>query len=74
KGYTDIRLHDDEALKAAVATVGPISIGVHSGNKHVQLYDGGIFTGDPCPRDEVDHGILLIGYGTDEDVEDYWLS
>nr|XP_014282110.2 cathepsin L1-like [Halyomorpha halys] len=72
KAYTDIKSKDDEALRAAVATVGPVSIAVSAGNQHFMFYGGGVFNGDTCNPEKLDHGILLVGYGSD-DGEDYWL-
>ncbi|KAE8573682.1 Cat31 [Halyomorpha halys] len=67
KAYTDIKFKDDEALRAAVATVGPISVAVSSGNTHFLYYKG-----DTCNPGFLDHGVLLVGYGSDNG-EDYWL-
>ncbi|CAH1391942.1 unnamed protein product [Nezara viridula] len=72
RAYTDIKAYDDNALKAAVATVGPISIAVSAGNQHFMFYKGGVYNGDTCIPYYLDHGILLVGYGS-EDGEDYWL-
>lgn len=72
KAYTDIKRYDDEGLKAAVATVGPISIAVSAGNTHFLQYGGGVFNGDTCNPGSLDHGILLVGYGS-ENGQDYWL-
>ncbi|CAH1391948.1 unnamed protein product [Nezara viridula] len=71
KAYTDIEELDDDALKAAVATVGPISIAVTADNRGFKFYGSGVFDGETCGN-KLDHGILLVGYGS-EDGEDYWL-
>ncbi|CAH1391945.1 unnamed protein product [Nezara viridula] len=71
KAYTDIQSLDDDALKAAVATVGPVSIAVSAGNMGFMFYEGGVFDGESCSGG-LDHGILLVGYGS-ENGEDYWL-
>ncbi|XP_014282137.1 cathepsin L [Halyomorpha halys] len=72
KAYTDIKSKDDEALRAAVATVGPVSIAVSANNRHFLQYAGGVFNGDTCQPSALDHGILLVGYGSG-DGDDYWL-
>ncbi|CAH1391941.1 unnamed protein product [Nezara viridula] len=71
KAYTNIRYRDDDALKAAVATVGPISVGVSANHDHFRFYKGGVFNGDTC-KYMIDHAILLVGYGS-ENGEEYWL-
>ena len=40
-GYTKIPSGDEQALKAAVATVGPISIAIDASN--LQFYGGGMY-------------------------------
>jgi cathepsin L len=36
-------------------------------------YSGGVFDGCNQESPELDHGVLLVGYGTDADLGDYWL-
>ena len=33
----------------------------------------GVFKDSECSPDNLNHGILLVGYGTTEEGEDYWL-
>merc|ERR1711908_76578 len=47
----------------------PVSVAVRSHDRYFQHYAAGILTG-PCD-DKVDHGLLAIGYGS-EDGLDYW--
>ncbi|CAN0482872.1 unnamed protein product, partial [Discosporangium mesarthrocarpum] len=60
---------DDEALMEAVARQ-PISVGIEANKLAFQLYQGGVFTA-ACGSN-LDHGVLLVGYGTSEDGVDYW--
>nr|CDJ26735.1 cathepsin L-like cysteine peptidase 6 protein [Tityus serrulatus] len=71
-GYVDIPSGDEDALKQAVATVGPVSVAIDASNFSFQLYDGGIYDEPYCSSSLLDHGVLAIGYGT-EDGQDYWL-
>lgn len=59
----------EDALKEAVATVGPISVGIDADS--IFFYSSGIFY-DPNCGDWTDHAVLAVGYGT-EAGEDYWL-
>ncbi|XP_057652600.1 cathepsin L-like [Diorhabda carinulata] len=68
KGFKDVAPTED-ALKLAVGSIGPISIGVNA--DPLQLYGSGIID-DPTCDDQIDHGVLAIGYGTENGV-DYWL-
>ena len=40
-GYVDIKPGDEEDLKAAVATAGPVAVAMDAGNISFQLYSSG---------------------------------
>jgi hypothetical protein len=50
----------EEALTAAIATQ-PVSVAVTAGGVNWQFYSSGVM--DESCEDEVDHGILAVGYG-----------
>jgi len=64
--FTDIPEGDTNALKVACGTQGPISIAVDATFLGWQLYNGGILKN--CAK-KLDHGVLLVGYNTDQA---YW--
>jgi len=68
KGYSYVK-DNEEALKKKLAAIGPIAAAIDS--KGLQDYTGGIYS---CKEfNAVDHAILVVGYGTTEDGQDYWL-
>nr|ADC52431.1 cathepsin L2 cysteine protease [Pinctada fucata] len=71
-GFVDIKTKDEEALKQAVATVGPISVAIDASHMSFQLYRTGVYHDWFCSQTKLDHGVLAVGYGT-EDSKDYWL-
>merc|ERR1712156_441000 len=70
KGFVDITEGDEDALKAAVATIGPVSVGIHASDSW-QHYHEGVFDEEDC-NGILNHGVLVVGYGTNEEG-DYWL-
>jgi C1A family cysteine protease len=65
--YTDVKKNDETGLMSAI-NIEPISVAVDA--QSWQTYRKGVMTG-LCGK-QLDHGVLLIGYGTDGS-NDYWL-
>jgi C1A family cysteine protease len=70
-GFSDVPAGDEDALKSAVATQ-PVSIAIEADKSAFQLYKSGVLDSDACGK-KLDHGVLLVGYGTDSGLgKDYW--
>ena len=67
--YVDVTPNNTEALMAAVAQQ-PVSVAVEADGLDWQFYMGGVVT-DSCGLN-LDHGVLVVGYGTDVSQGDYW--
>ncbi|XP_046422668.1 cathepsin L [Neodiprion fabricii] len=72
-GYVDIPQGDEEKLQAAIATIGPVSVAIDASHESFQLYSEGVYYEAGCSETNLDHGVLAVGYGTDENGMDYWL-
>jgi cathepsin L len=70
-GFMDIPHNDEDKLKEAVATIGPISVAIDANHLSFQLYKSGVYD-EPACTDNLDHGVLAVGYGT-MNGKDYWL-
>ncbi len=71
-GFTDLPSGDENALKAALATIGPVSVAIDASQASFLFYSKGIYDDPDCNPENLDHGVLAVGYGT-EDGQDYWL-
>jgi len=69
--YDEKNPNNETALFAAIQ-LGPVSIAIEADKPIFQLYNGGVITGTQCGTD-LDHGVLIVGYGTDAKAGDYWI-
>ena len=73
-GYTDVESGSETDLQSAVATVGPVSVAIDANHQSFQSYKSGVYDEPECSSIQLDHGVLVVGYGTDSDSgKDYWL-
>jgi cathepsin L len=74
KGFVDIPTGDEDALKKAIATIGPVSVAIDASHESFQFYSDGVYFEPQCDSQQLDHGVLAVGYGTDEATgQDYWI-
>uniref|UniRef100_A0A914W8H3 Cathepsin L-like n=1 Tax=Plectus sambesii TaxID=2011161 RepID=A0A914W8H3_9BILA len=71
-GFVDVDEGSEEKLKLALATVGPVSVAIDAGHPSFQLYKEGVYYEPECSPEQLDHGVLVVGYGTDNG-KDYWI-
>ncbi|XP_035530682.1 cathepsin L.1 [Morone saxatilis] len=71
-GYVDVKQGDEDALQEAVATIGPVSVAIDASHASFQLYESGVYDEPECSSTELDHGVLAVGYGSDNG-RDFWL-
>jgi cathepsin L len=69
--YTKLPENEYDPLLNAVATVGPIAISVDAAAWG--RYSSGVFDGCNQKNPDIDHAVVLVGYGTDDKLGDYWL-
>ena len=72
EGFVKLPQNDASAVMAALATVGPLAVNVDASDW--ADYESGVFSGCSYDDMDIDHVVVLVGYGTDEESgEDYWL-
>ena len=64
-------------LKELVAVYGPVAVSIYATVNFFE-YHGGVFEDDICDREyeiehSLNHALLLVGYGTDPKLGDYWI-
>jgi len=69
--YTKLPENQYDPLLSAVATVGPIAVSVDAASWG--RYSSGVFDGCNKANPDIDHAVVLVGYGTDPQLGDYWL-
>lgn len=70
--YSDIIPNQEKMLMRAVQHQ-PVSVAIQANKRSFQMYQRGIYS-DPDCGFELDHGVLLIGYGYDKTYDmDYWI-
>lgn len=70
-GCVDVPSGDQVALKEAVAQQ-PVSVAIDAASPVFQFYKSGVITSDAC-GEELNHGVLAVGYGVTPEGQDYWL-
>jgi hypothetical protein len=77
-GYGNTARGDEEAMKQALSTYGPLAAAVHT-TSDLQFYGTSkspratnIIDIPSCSK-QVDHAIVIVGYGT-ENGKDYWCT
>ena len=70
--YKDVK-GGELGLQKAVADIGPISVAIDASSAQFQFYKKGVYYDSSCSSSMLDHGVLVVGYGTTPNGTDYWI-
>lgn len=57
----------------AVATIGPVAVAVDASSDDFHAYQRGVYYDSDCSSSYLTHGMLVVGYDTDQKGGDYWI-
>ncbi|XP_070503142.1 procathepsin L-like [Chironomus tepperi] len=72
-GYIELKKLSEDELQRAVSTIGPISVAIDARWQSLQFYETGVYFEPNCDSHELNHAVLVVGYGTDANFGDYWI-
>eukprot|EP00768_Dysnectes_brevis_P007707 gnl/Dysnectes_brevis/660_a728_6160.p1 GENE.gnl/Dysnectes_brevis/660_a728_6160~~gnl/Dysnectes_brevis/660_a728_6160.p1 ORF type:complete len:314 (-),score=121.77 gnl/Dysnectes_brevis/660_a728_6160:57-998(-) len=67
--HTDLPEGDEDSMANALYANGPVSIALNA--TPLQFYSSGIMNPSWCSPRRIDHGVLLVGYGSENNTP-YW--
>jgi cathepsin L len=68
--YVNVEANSEDSLMKAI-NLGPVSVAIQASSMAFQFYSGGVLSDKSCGTN-LDHGVTLVGYGTENNV-DYWI-
>jgi len=69
--YQNIPSGDEDSL-ASAGQSGPVSVAIDASQKSFQLYTSGVYYEEKCSSQNLDHGVLMVGSGSDSG-QLYWI-
>lgn len=71
-GFVKVKKYSERELYKAVGLVGPVAVSIDTTDPALMFYKGGVYGHSFCITAKIDHGVTVVGYGT-ENKQDYWL-
>ena len=66
KGFNLIEKNNEEALTQAVYLKGTVTVGIDASLQSYQFYKSGVYNDPACTSVNLNHGVLIVGYGKDK--------
>ncbi|KAM4690738.1 cathepsin K-like [Rhinophrynus dorsalis] len=72
RGYKEIPVGSEKALKRAVAHVGPVSVSIDASLPSFHFYSKGVYYDPSCNPEGINHAVLAVGYGNEKGIK-HWI-
>jgi len=72
KSFVNVATGNENDLQVKAA-VGPVSVAIDASQNSFQLYESGIYYSSACSSTQLDHGVLVVGWGANSTGSDYWI-
>ena len=63
QGFTMCPEGDEKCLTHTLKHVGPVSVAIDASNPSFQFYKSGVYYEPNCSPQNLDHGVLAVGFG-----------
>jgi len=73
KSFSNIASGSESGLEQAGAS-GPVSVAIDASHSSFQFYSSGVYYEPACSPTQLDHGVLMVGWGTTQGTyPQYWI-
>ncbi|XP_068109356.1 cathepsin K-like [Hyperolius riggenbachi] len=72
KSFKEVPEGNEKALKKAVCSVGPVSVGIDASLSTFHFYSTGVYYDPECSPEEINHAVLAVGYGAQKKSK-HWI-
>ncbi|TWW79769.1 cathepsin K [Takifugu flavidus] len=72
-GYEEVPQGNEKQLAYALFKHGPIAVGIDATLSTFQLYSKGVYYDSNCNPENINHAVLLVGYGVNSRGQHYWI-
>lgn len=73
RGSARVPRGNEAILRMALTLSGPLPVAIDASAKAFHSYQSGVYNDRRCRSNNLNHAVLLVGYGTDKVGGDYWI-